>query len=95
VPIVEVDELMRAEVERLLAVGGAPAADDVGAGLACELRHHRTDGSGGAVREDAALLKSRQSVRVTAESTARTTPSERLHEMATVIVARRYWMARR
>src|SRR3954465_15014064 len=29
--VVEVDELMRAEVERLLAVGGAPGADDVGA----------------------------------------------------------------
>src|SRR5262245_52804993 len=33
--VVEVDELVRAEVERLLTVGGAPGADDVGAGLAC------------------------------------------------------------
>src|SRR5438552_10104794 len=32
------DELGRAEVERPLTVGGAPGADDVGAGLACELR---------------------------------------------------------
>src|SRR5437764_461747 len=44
--VVEVDELLRAEVERLLAVGGAPGADDVGAGLTCELRHHRPDCSG-------------------------------------------------
>src|SRR5262245_47923665 len=51
--VVEVDELVRAEVERLLTVGGAPGADDVGAGLACELRHHRTDRAGRAVREDA------------------------------------------
>src|SRR5439155_27132101 len=33
--VAEVDELLRAEVERLLAVGGAPGADDVGAGLTC------------------------------------------------------------
>jgi hypothetical protein len=41
--VVEVDELGRAEVERLLAVGSAPGADDVGAELTCELRHHRPD----------------------------------------------------
>src|SRR4051812_5430306 len=51
--VVEVDELLRAEVERLLTVGGASRADDVGAGLMCELRHHRTDYAGRAVREDA------------------------------------------
>src|SRR3954451_16778875 len=51
--VVEVDELVRAEVERLLAVGGAPGADDVGAGLSCELRNHRPDCAGRAVREDA------------------------------------------
>jgi hypothetical protein len=34
-------------------VGGASGADDVGAGLACELRHHRPDCAGRAVREDA------------------------------------------
>ena len=43
----------RAEVERLLTVGGASGADDVCAGLACELRHHRPDCAGRAVREDA------------------------------------------
>src|SRR5215475_8593576 len=36
--VVEVDELLRAEVERLLTVGGAAGADDVGAELTCELR---------------------------------------------------------
>jgi hypothetical protein len=51
--VVEVDELLRAEVECLLTVGGAPGADDVGAGLSCELRYHRTDCAGRAVREDA------------------------------------------
>src|SRR5215471_7785955 len=51
--VVEVDELLRAEVERLLAVGGASGADDVGASLTCELRHHRPDCAGRAVREDA------------------------------------------
>src|SRR5437588_6461224 len=51
--VVEVDELVRAEVERLLAVGGAPGADDVGAGLTCELRHHRPDCAGRPVHEDA------------------------------------------
>src|SRR5215472_16193993 len=48
--VVEVDELLRAEVERLLTVGSASGADDVGAELTCELGHHRTDC---AVREDA------------------------------------------
>src|SRR5690242_5215208 len=51
--LVEVNELLRAEVERLLTVGRASGADDVGAGLARELRHHRTDCAGRAVREDA------------------------------------------
>jgi hypothetical protein len=36
--VVEVDELPRAEVERLATVGGAPGAGDVGAELTCELR---------------------------------------------------------
>src|SRR5205823_10432011 len=48
---VEVDKLLRAEVERLLTVGGAAGADDVGAGLTCELRHHRPDCAGRAVRD--------------------------------------------
>src|SRR3954462_1322335 len=38
--VVEVDKLLRAEVERLLTVGSASGADDVAAGLTCELRHH-------------------------------------------------------
>src|SRR5215510_9552338 len=51
--VLEVDELLRAEVERLLTVGGASGADDIGAKLTCELRHHRTDCAGRAVHEDA------------------------------------------
>ena len=51
--VLEVDELLRAEVEHCLTVGGAAGADDVGAGLSCELRHHRPDGAGRAVHEDA------------------------------------------
>jgi hypothetical protein len=41
--VLKVDELHRAEVERHLTVGRASGADDVGAGLTCELRHHRPD----------------------------------------------------
>src|SRR5258706_8334084 len=48
---VEVDKLLRAEVQRLLTVGRASGADDVGASLSCELRHHRTDRAGRAVRD--------------------------------------------
>src|SRR6266404_8282516 len=51
--VLEVDELLRAEVERLLTVGSASGADDVGAGLTCELGYHRTDCAGRAVHEDA------------------------------------------
>ena len=51
--VVEIDELLRAEVEYRLTVGGASGADDVGAGLSCELRHHRPDCAGHAVHEDA------------------------------------------
>src|SRR4029077_17529052 len=51
--VVEVDELLRAEVERPLTVGSASGADDVSAELTCELRHNRTDCAGRAVREDA------------------------------------------
>ena len=49
--VVEFDELLRAEVEHGLAVGSASGADDVGAELSCELRHHRTDCAGRAVHE--------------------------------------------
>ena len=51
--VVEVDELLRAEVKCLLTVGGASGADDVRAELTCELNHHCPDCAGRAVREDA------------------------------------------
>ncbi len=51
--VVEVDELLRAEVEGLVTVGRAPGADDVGTGLAGKLGHHRPDGAGRTVHEDA------------------------------------------
>src|SRR6476660_4250901 len=51
--VLEVDELLRAEIECVLTVGGASGADDVSAELTCELRHHRTDCAGRAVHEDA------------------------------------------
>src|SRR5262249_45308731 len=51
--VIEVDELLRAEVERLLTVGSASGADDVGAKLSCELRRHRPDCAGRTVHEDA------------------------------------------
>src|SRR6185369_16863127 len=51
--VLEVDELLRAEVERVLTVGGASGADDVGARQSRELRHHRPDCAGRAVRDDA------------------------------------------
>src|SRR4051812_10175586 len=50
---VEIDELPRAEVEHCLTVDGTSGADDVGAGFSCELRHHRSDGAGRTVHEDA------------------------------------------
>src|SRR5262249_55056029 len=50
--IVEVDELLRAEVERRLTARSAPGTDDVGAGLARELRHHRTDYTSRTVYKD-------------------------------------------
>src|SRR6266513_5510595 len=51
--VLEVDELVCAEVERLLTVGSASGADDIGAELTCELHHHRTDRAGRAVHENA------------------------------------------
>src|SRR5207248_1978401 len=51
--VVEIDELLRAEVEHRLTVGSASGADDVSAELTCELRHHRTDCAGRTVHEDA------------------------------------------
>src|SRR5262249_12639287 len=49
--VLEVDELLRAEVERRLTVGSASGTDDVGAGLTCELGYHRTDCAGRAVHQ--------------------------------------------
>src|SRR6188474_2768865 len=51
--VLEVDELLRAEVERLLTVGSASGADDVGAELTCEMRDHRPDRAGRAVCDHA------------------------------------------
>src|ERR1700757_3573198 len=49
----EVDELLCAEVESRLTAASAPGADDVRAGLTCELARHRTDYAGRTVHEDA------------------------------------------
>src|SRR5258708_17326246 len=49
----EGDELLRAKVESRLTATSAPAADDVRAGLTCELGRHRTDYAGRTVHEDA------------------------------------------
>src|SRR5215831_4480116 len=51
--VIEVDELLCAEVESRLTGGSAPGADDVRAGLTCELACHRTDYAGRTVHEDA------------------------------------------
>src|SRR6516162_4209646 len=51
--VLKVGELLRAEVERRLTVGSASGADDVSAGLTCELSSHRTDCAGRAVHEHA------------------------------------------
>src|SRR5581483_2761653 len=51
--VLKVDELLRAEVERQLTVGGASGADDVSARQSSELRHHRPDCAGRPVRDDA------------------------------------------
>src|SRR5690242_6976131 len=50
--VLEVDEFHRTGLERHLTVGGASGANDVCAGLTRELRHHRPDCAGRAVRED-------------------------------------------
>ena len=51
--ILEIEKLLRAEVERVLPVRGAPGTDDVGSGLSGKLHHHRPDCAGCAVRDDA------------------------------------------
>src|SRR5205823_12560531 len=50
--LIEIDELLCAEVESRLTGANAPGADDVGAGLTRELGRHRTDYAGRAVHED-------------------------------------------
>src|SRR6267154_2662635 len=51
--LIEVDELLCAEVESRLSAASAPGADDVRAGPTCELARHRTDYAGRTVHEDA------------------------------------------
>src|ERR1700751_3647232 len=51
--VIEVDELLYAEVESRLTAASAPGADDVRAGRTCELARHRTDYAGRTVHEDA------------------------------------------
>src|ERR1700745_1308805 len=51
--VIEVDELLCAEVESRLTAASVPAADDVGASLTRELAPHRTDYAGRAVHEHA------------------------------------------
>src|SRR6201987_4572662 len=51
--VIEVDELLCPEVESPLTGGTMPGADDVRAGLTCELAPHRTDYAGRTVHEDA------------------------------------------
>src|SRR5690349_12692605 len=51
--VVQVDELLRAEVESRLTAGSAPGTDDVRAGLTGQLGRHRTDCAGRTVHEDA------------------------------------------
>src|SRR5436190_9351625 len=50
--VIEVDELLCAEVESRLTAASAPSADDVRAGLTCQLARHRTDHAGCTVHED-------------------------------------------
>src|SRR5262250_1191938 len=51
--VIKVDELLCAEVQSRLTASSAPGADDVRAGLTCELARHRTDYAGRTVHEDA------------------------------------------
>src|SRR6202008_1097573 len=51
--VIEVDELLCAEVESRLTAASAPGAHDVRACLTWELARHRTDYAGRPVHEDA------------------------------------------
>src|SRR4051794_15487378 len=50
--VIEVDELLCAEVESRLTAASTPSADDVRAGLTCQLARHRSDYAGCTVHED-------------------------------------------
>src|SRR4051794_20874534 len=50
--VIEVEELLCAEVESRLTAGRAPRADDISAGFTCELGRHRTNYAGRTVHED-------------------------------------------
>src|SRR6266700_6120016 len=50
--VIEIDELLCAEVESRLTGSSAPGADDVRAGRTCELARHPTDYAGRTVHED-------------------------------------------
>jgi hypothetical protein len=85
-----VDEFLRAEVERLLTVDSASGTDDVAAGLTCELRHHRPDCAGRAVREDALPRLRRPTV-----TEHRRSPATSWPEWSPLsATARRDWMKR-
>src|SRR6266700_4527059 len=51
--VIEVDELLCAEVESRLTGASPPSADDVRASLTCELARHRADYAGRTVHQDA------------------------------------------
>ena len=51
--ICQIDELVRAKLQRLLPVGGTSGGNDVGSELARKLRRDRTDRTGGAMNKDA------------------------------------------
>src|SRR5258708_39166837 len=51
--VIQVDELLCAEVESPLTAASSPGADGVPTGLTCELARHRTDYAGSTVHEDA------------------------------------------
>src|SRR5262249_25813899 len=51
--VIEIDELLCAEVESRMSGSSAPRADDVRTGRTCELGRHRTDYAGRTVHEDA------------------------------------------
>src|SRR5256712_5223786 len=51
--VIEVDEILRAEVESRLTRASTPGAYNVRAGLTCELARHRTNYAGRTVHEDA------------------------------------------